>query len=48
MLVPRESRLFDEAVELHYTFPLSNLTPTTGTVVVPAAGFEPAIFTLKG
>jgi hypothetical protein len=48
LLVPRSSRLFDKAVELQYTFPLSQPSPLTGTGVVPPAGFEPAIFTLKG
>lgn len=46
--VSRESWLFAEAVELCYTFPMDSLSPVTGTGVVPAAGFEPAIFTLKG
>jgi hypothetical protein len=48
VLIPRASKLFDEAVELNYTFPVGNPSPLTGTGAVPAAGFEPAIFTLKG
>ncbi len=48
LLMPRGSKLFDEAIELRYTFPVPQPSPLTGSGVVPAAGFEPAIFTLKG
>ena len=48
LLVPRGTKLFTAAIELAYTFPVSPSSPHTGSDRVPAAGFEPAIFTLKG
>ncbi len=48
VLLPRSSKLFDEAIELHYTALTNHSSPSTGSALVPAAGFEPAIFTLKG
>ncbi len=40
LLVPRGSKLFDEAVELQYTFPVPASSPLTGTGVVPPAGYS--------
>jgi predicted RNase H-like nuclease (RuvC/YqgF family) len=41
VLLPRGSKLFNEAVELHYTLPIGRVSPLTGTVVVPRRESNP-------